>query len=296
MEVTDMRKIIILLSMLSGAAIPAMAQVSIGIGMPSVSIGINFPIFPQFQPIPGYPVYYAPGAPANYFFYDGMYWVYTNDNWYASSWYNGPWAVVEPMVVPVFIYRVPVRYYVSPPVYFQGGPPDAPPQWGQHYGGDWQRQHAGWDHWDRRSAPPPAPLPTYQRQYSGSNYPSVAQQRTITTQQYHYTPKEPVIKQHFEQVAKAAKAEPAPAKPERSQRQPPPPQPPVVHQPAQASEPNHVAQAQTERKPEERKPEERKAEETKPEERKPEERKPDERAADGRKQERKPDEPGGTQN
>jgi hypothetical protein len=282
MEITDMRKIIILLSMLCGAAIPAMAQVSIGIGMPSVSIGINFPVYPQFQPIPGYPVYYAPGLPANYFFYDGMYWVYANDNWYASSWYNGPWGIVEPMVVPVFIYRVPVRYYVSPPVYFQSAPPDAPPPWGQHYGPAWQQRHTGWDHWDRRSVPPAAPLPTYQKQYSGSKYPSVAQQPKITAEQYHYTPRESVSRQHYEQVAKAAAASPAAsAQPERSQHLPPPPQTPVAHQPAQTSpperqpaqpsEPNHVAQAQTERKP-------------------------DERAADGRKPERKPDEPGGTQN
>ena len=46
--------------------------------------------------MPGYPVYYAPRINSNYFFYDGMYWVYQRDNWYASSWYNGPWGLVAP--------------------------------------------------------------------------------------------------------------------------------------------------------------------------------------------------------
>ena len=114
----------------------ASAQVSIGIGLPNVSIGINLPLFPELVPVPGYPVYYAPRVDANYFFYDGMYWVYQDDNWYASSWYNGPWGLVEPEVVPLFILRIPVRYYRQPPVYFRGWQSNAPPRWGQHWGHD----------------------------------------------------------------------------------------------------------------------------------------------------------------
>jgi hypothetical protein len=34
-----------------------------------------------------------------------MYWAYERDNWYASSWYNGPWGLVGPEVVPVFVLR-----------------------------------------------------------------------------------------------------------------------------------------------------------------------------------------------
>ena len=91
------------------------AQLSVGIGLPGVSIGINLPVYPQLVPVPGYPVYYAPQVNSNYFFYDGMYWVYQRDNWYASSWYNGPWGLVAPEVVPLFVLRVPVRYYRQPP-------------------------------------------------------------------------------------------------------------------------------------------------------------------------------------
>jgi len=69
------------LLLLSGLATSATASVSIGINLPSVQIGVNLPVFPQLVPVPGYPVYYAPSMNANYFFYDGMYWVYQNDDW-----------------------------------------------------------------------------------------------------------------------------------------------------------------------------------------------------------------------
>src|SRR5450631_2718933 len=213
-----MRHVIILLSMLFGAVTPTVAQLSIGIGLPNLSIGINLPLYPEFEPVPGYPVYYAPQVNSNYFFYDGMYWVFQTDNWYASSWYNGPWAMVSPMAVPVFMLRIPVRYYHQPPMYFHGWQENAPPRWGDHWGNDWQHQRSGWDQWNRNSVPAPAPLPTYQRQYLGSRYPSYEQQRTINSQNYHYHPHDPVVQQHYQQYA-VPKA-PAPSQ----QQQPQPPQ------------------------------------------------------------------------
>jgi hypothetical protein len=192
---------IIVLSMLLYCSVtPVSAQVSIGIGAPGVSIGINLPLFPELVPVPGYPVYYAPRLDANYFFYDGMYWVYLDDYWYASYWYNGPWWVVEPQVVPLFILRIPVRYYRSPPVYFRGWRPDAPPRWGNHWGRDWEDRRRGWDRWERRSVPARAPLPVYQRQYSGDRYPRrVEQQQTLRNQHYRYQPRDKAIRQHFQQ-------------------------------------------------------------------------------------------------
>jgi hypothetical protein len=70
--------------------------VSINFSTPGVHIGINLPVYPQLQRVPGYPVYYAPQAPGNFFFYDGLYWVFEDDGWYFSSWYNGPWLTVQP--------------------------------------------------------------------------------------------------------------------------------------------------------------------------------------------------------
>ncbi len=71
-----MRDLLIVLWLLLCSITSATAQVSIGIGFPGVSIGINLPVYPQLVPVPGYPVYYAPQLNSNYFFYDGMYWVY----------------------------------------------------------------------------------------------------------------------------------------------------------------------------------------------------------------------------
>jgi hypothetical protein len=196
------RHVLIVLGMLLSPAASADVQVSIGIGLPHVSIGINVPVYPQLVVVPGYPVYYAPSLQANFFFYDGMYWVYQDDYWYASTWYNGPWWIVEPAAVPVFILRIPVRYYVQPPAYFIGWRSDAPPRWGDHWGRDWEQRRSGWDRWNRQATPAPAPLPVYQREYSGDRYPrQVEQQHEIQQQKYRYEPRDPVVRQHYQEQA-----------------------------------------------------------------------------------------------
>ena len=180
-----------LASILLLPASPALAQVS-------VDIGVNVPVYPQLVQVPGYPVYYNPRASSNYFFYDGLYWVYQGDRWYRSGWYNGPWRYVGPEEVPLYVLRVPVRYYHRPPSYFHGWRADAPPRWGEHWGPDWERRRGGWDRWDRHSVPPPAPLPLYQRQYSGGRYPHAEQQQhSIRSEQYRYQPHDAVSQQHF---------------------------------------------------------------------------------------------------
>jgi hypothetical protein len=204
-----MRTGLIVLWMLLCSITSAAAQVSVGIGLPGVSIGINLPLYPQLVLVPGYPVYYAPQVNSNYFFYDGMYWVYAGDNWYASSWYNGPWELVTPEVMPLFVLRVPVRYYRRPPVYFRGWRADASPRWGEHWGDSWAQRRSGWDNWNRSSAPPPAPLPVYQRQYSGNRYPRVEQQQVLQTQNYRYQPQDAVARQHYE--APRVQSAPAPS-------------------------------------------------------------------------------------
>ena len=79
-----MRGLILALSLLLCPFISAHAQLSLSIGIN------NVPAYPELVPVPGYPVYYASQMNSNYFFYDGEYWVYNGDNWYASRWYNGP--------------------------------------------------------------------------------------------------------------------------------------------------------------------------------------------------------------
>ncbi len=186
-----MRHVLFALAMLFLPATAVVADVR-------VSIGIHVPVYPQLQRIPGYPVYYAPRLNTNYFFYDGLYWVFDGYDWYVSAWYNGPWELVDRFEVPVYLLRVPVRYYRYAPVYFGSWRADAPPRWGEHWGEVWVERRRGWDQWNPRSAPAPAPLPTYQRNYSGSRYPQVTEQVVIHTRNYRYQPKDTVVRQRFE--------------------------------------------------------------------------------------------------
>ena len=199
-----MRYVLLAMAILLAPAIPppaqAQTQLSIGISDRGFSLGFVMSTYPALVRIPGYPVYYDPRVDANYFFYDGLYWVYEDDNWYSSGWYNGPWDLIPPAYVPFFILRIPVRYYRRPPAYFRYWRADAAPHWGERWGRDWERQHSGWDRWDRRSVPVAAPLPSYQRNYTGSRYPRQReQQRTIESRSYRYQPREAVSRQILEQ-------------------------------------------------------------------------------------------------
>jgi len=209
----NMRYILAVLLGVLCSVSPAAAQVSIGIGLPSVSIGINLPVFPELVVVPNYPVYYAPRGNVNLFFYDGLYWAYQGDEWYSSSWYNGPWGLVGPEYVPAFILRVPVRYYRQPPVAWVGWRSEAPPRWGERWGHDWEQRRSGWDRWDRGARLAPAPLPVYQRQYTGDRYPRVEQQRVLERERYSYQPQDSGVRQYRQQrdAQQPQRGAPAPA-------------------------------------------------------------------------------------
>ena len=195
-----MRYLLIALTILLCPVSTGYADVSVGVGVPGINIGINMPAYPDLVPVPGYPVYYDPDIDANYFFYDGLYWVFENGQWYASSWYDGPWRLVDPYDVPVFLLRIPVRYYRRPPPFFLGWRPDLPPHWGEHWGHRWEHRRGGWEHWNRHAVPRRAPLPRYQREYRGERYPRAPQERfSIRSHQYPYRPHERITRQRFEQ-------------------------------------------------------------------------------------------------
>jgi hypothetical protein len=205
----------LLLALLMAAAVPASAQVSVGIGvdLPGVRIGIDLPAQPRLVPVPGYPVYYAPQVAANYFFYDGLYWVSEGDEWYSSSWYNGPWRTVGRERIPLFLLRVPVRYYRDPPPFFRGWQTNAPPRWGERWGPQWNDDHRGWDRWDRRAAPRPAPLPQYQRPYAGERYPQRERQDQIESRNYRWQPRDAQVREHLQARP------PEPARPQQPPRE-----------------------------------------------------------------------------
>lgn len=254
------RPLLIAISLLFGSASMAQAQVSFEIGLPNINIGFSTESYPELVPIPGLPVYYAPRLNSNFFFYDGLYWVYRDDKWLSSTWYNGPWEFVEPQFVPVFVLRVPVRYYRQPPQYFRGWHAYSPPRWGQHWGRDWERERSGWNKWDRRSVPAAAPLPIYQRQYRGDAYPrSREQQHSIRSENYRYQPRDKVGRQTEQQRSRPDHYHPdqrngppdqrnsfperrnapearQPQPPKAAPRQPPAPEEPRVGPPTQARE------------------------------------------------------------
>lgn len=193
----------IAISTLFAMAPAAEAQVSFGVNIgiaPGINIGINVPAYPRLVRVPGYPVYYDPRADSNYFFYDGLYWVFQGDDWYSSTWYNGPWSLTDRAYVPLFVLRIPVRYYRQPPQYFRNWRPDGPPRWNERWGHEWEQKRPGWDRWDRNKAPKPAPLPSYQRNYSGERYPRAEQQQhELRSRNYRYQPREEVTRQHYQQ-------------------------------------------------------------------------------------------------
>jgi hypothetical protein len=148
--------------------------------------------YPRLVLIAGSATYSAPDLSLNYFFYDGSYWVYHGDEWYRSGWYDGPWAKVSPLVVPLSVLQIPVAYYNRPRSYFSGWRADAPPRWDLHWGSAWARYRGVWDRPDRGAVAVPAPRPDYQRLYGGASYPDSAQQATLRAHYYPYRPHEPL--------------------------------------------------------------------------------------------------------
>ena len=61
---------------------------------------MDMPAYSRLVRVPGYPVSSDPDVDANYFFYDGLYWVLQDGRWYAGRWFNGPWRLVDPSDVP----------------------------------------------------------------------------------------------------------------------------------------------------------------------------------------------------
>ena len=136
-----MRRLVLAAWIMSVLAVPAHAQVQ-------VNVGIHLPGPPTLAVVPGAPVYYAPRAPANVFFYGSQYWVFHGNGWFIGPTWNGPWAVVAPMHVPVPILRVPVRYYHVPPGHWKQWERARAPHWKEEWGPEWADKRA-WKERDR---------------------------------------------------------------------------------------------------------------------------------------------------
>ena len=72
-----MKRFALAVLLLVASILPAAAQTY-------YDIDVDLPAYPEMQPVPDSPVYYAPNVDSNYFFYDGLYWDYYNDGWYGN--------------------------------------------------------------------------------------------------------------------------------------------------------------------------------------------------------------------
>jgi hypothetical protein len=70
---------------------------------------------------------------ANYFAYDGRFFVYDGGAWYAGPSYNGPWTTVTIDLLPPPLLAVPVRYYRARPPAWQHWEPRRAPHWHDHH-------------------------------------------------------------------------------------------------------------------------------------------------------------------
>ena len=129
----------IVIGALAGLALVSL--VGFGRAEATVSFGVDLIAPPQLVVVPGTPVAYAPAVPANYFFYGGQYYVFSNGAWFASHGYRGPWVAVAPAYVPRPLLAVPVGYYRAAPWQWHRWHHGAPPHWTPVWGTHWHLRH-----------------------------------------------------------------------------------------------------------------------------------------------------------
>jgi hypothetical protein len=104
---------------------------------------------------------------------------------------------------------VPVRYYRHAPSFFHGWQGNAAPRWNEHWGDGWGQQRQNWNRWDHKATPARPPLPTYQRRFTGSHYPSGDQQQQLQQQHFRYQPRDPLVRQQWRQMQSGGAGMPA---------------------------------------------------------------------------------------
>jgi hypothetical protein len=176
-------------SMLLYAAVPAHAQVSVGIQSHGVSIGFNVSAYPRMVAIPGYPVYYDPRMSSNYFFYDGLYWVVPGQQLVFERlvrWPVGPDRAAVCARVRAARSGSLLRPAASLFCRLERG---CCPALGEYWGNDWQQQRSGWDSLGSSIRLSSRAVAGLSAQYSGSRYPrAVDQQYSIQATNYRYHP------------------------------------------------------------------------------------------------------------
>lgn len=128
------------MGLLLAATVAGAADVHVGINIgvpPPPAVVVPGP--PELVVVPGSPVYVAPAVPYNFFYYDGLYYVFHDGYWFSAGSSGGPWAYVRHVPRPVL--AVPVRYYRVPPGHLKH---HGPPPWagrGHRHDDDDDDQH-----------------------------------------------------------------------------------------------------------------------------------------------------------
>jgi len=58
---------------------------------------------PSFEVLPDYGFSVSIGTPYDIIYYDNLYYIYNNNDWYSSSFYRGPWVVIRESNLPEII-------------------------------------------------------------------------------------------------------------------------------------------------------------------------------------------------
>lgn len=109
-----------------GLSLPAPPGVGINIGLPVAPVApypyrpvaaapaypseyetLDLAAPPDFIEPPELGFYVAVGVPFDLFFFNNMYYLYRNDCWYSSRYYNGPWSGIYHRNVPYALHRYP---------------------------------------------------------------------------------------------------------------------------------------------------------------------------------------------
>ena len=175
---------------------------------PSINIGINVPVYPELVLVPGYPVYYDPRADWNYFFYDGLYWVYQETTGTRAAGTTGPGVWWGRRLCRCSCCASRCATTGSLRRIFAAGPPTRRPlgrALGPRLGGASRRMG------------PVGPRPSRARTAArlpaavlgGSLSPGGA--AAVLRSQYRYQPQEAVVREHYKQQGSPSSSRPLPS-------------------------------------------------------------------------------------
>jgi hypothetical protein len=193
-----MRKLIAVCVLALGTMSPALAQVTVQIGVPDVRIDLGDSRVSAIRQGAELSRLLRTAGSRELLFYDGLYWVYRNGNWYASYWYNGPWGWSSPTPFRPMSCAFPCATTATVrSVFSSTWRVDAPPRWVEVWGPEWEQRRSGWDRWNRSAAPAPA----HCRSISGST-PATGIRRSrnsryLQSRYYSFQPRDPVVRQYY---------------------------------------------------------------------------------------------------